>query len=114
MSAEPESATKPRSYALPSANDGVCEILLDIEAPKSKNVTMTLGNKEGEHVTLTYDVAANTLSFDRRESGITDFSQDFPAVTTTPVFGQNGHLELRLFYLTVQALKFSPTVVAES
>ncbi len=88
---------KPRSYALPSANDGVCEILLDIEAPKSKNVTMTLGNKEGEHVTLTYDVAANTLSFDRRESGITDFSQDFPAVTTTPVFGRNGHMELRLF-----------------
>ncbi len=88
---------KPRSYALPLANDGVCEILLDIEAPKSKNVTMTLGNKEGEHVTLTYDVAANTLSFDRRESGITDFSQDFPAVTTTPVFGRNGHMELRLF-----------------
>ena len=88
---------KARTFALPSANDGICEILLDIEAPKSKSVTLTLANKNGEHVTMIYDPAANTLSFDRRESGITDFSQDFPAVTTTPVFSHDGRMDLRIF-----------------
>ena len=46
---------------------------------------------------MIYDPAANTLSFDRRESGITDFSQDFPAVTTTPVFSHDGRMDLRIF-----------------
>lgn len=88
---------KARTFMLPSANDGICEISLDIEAPKSKSVTLTLANKNGEHVTMIYDTGANTLSFDRRESGITDFSQDFPAVTTAPVFSHDGRMDLRIF-----------------
>ena len=88
---------KSRTYALPTDNDGICEILLDIEAPKSKEVTLTLGNRKGEHVTMTYDVTGRTLSFDRRESGITNFSQDFPAVTTAPVYTHDGHMDLRIF-----------------
>lgn len=88
---------KAKTFDLPAANDGICEILLDIDAPKSKSVTLTLANKNGEHVTMTYDVVADTLSFDRRESGITDFSQDFPAVTATPVHGKNGKVSLRIF-----------------
>ena len=39
---------------------------------------LTLGNDKGEKVVMTYDAANGTLSFDRRESGITDFSQIFP------------------------------------
>ena len=46
---------------------------------------------------MTYDIAAHTLSFDRRESGIVDFSQDFPAVTVSPTFEVNGKISLRIF-----------------
>ena len=48
-------------------------------------------------MTLTYNAESKTLSFDRRESGITDFSQDFPAVTAAPTFDTDGKLSLRIF-----------------
>lgn len=89
--------TSGRTFRLPEANDGICEILLELEAPKNKEVTMTLGNKEGEQVTMIYNTGDNTLSFDRRKSGIVNFSQDFPAVTVAPTFSRDGNLSLRLF-----------------
>lgn len=89
--------TSGRTFGLPETNDGICEILLELEAPKNKEVTMTLGNKESEQVTMIYNTEDNTLSFDRRKSGIVDFSQDFPAVTVAPTFSHNGCLNLRLF-----------------
>ena len=35
--------------------------------------------------------------FDRRHSGIVDFSQDFPAVTTAPILKSGKMLSLRIF-----------------
>lgn len=58
---------------------------------------MTLSNAKGDKVVMTYDAAARTLAFDRRESGLVDFSQDFPAVTVAPVLGGNDKLSLRIF-----------------
>ena len=46
---------------------------------------------------MTYNPSAHTLSFDRRESGLTDFSKDFPAVTCCPTFETDGSVSLRLF-----------------
>lgn len=92
-----EIGKKARVFNLPAANDGICEILLDIDAKKSSAVSLTLGNKEGEKVVMVYDVAAHTLSFDRTKSGITDFSQNFPAVTVSPTFENNGKISLRIF-----------------
>ncbi len=46
---------------------------------------------------MTYAPAYDTLSFDRRESGLVDFSQDFPAVTTTPTFTAGEALPVRIF-----------------
>ncbi len=89
--------TKERKINLPTANDGICEILLTVDPRKASDVIMTLANNAGEHVTITYDVDAQTLAFDRRESGVTDFSQDFPAVTVTPVHSRDGLLNLRMF-----------------
>ena len=89
--------TKERKVDLPTANDGICEILLTVDPRKASDVIMTLANNAGEHVTMTYDVDAQTLAFDRRESGITDFSQDFPAVTVTPIHSRDGLLTLRMF-----------------
>ncbi|MCM1320154.1 MAG: DUF4980 domain-containing protein [Muribaculaceae bacterium] len=88
-------STTPVSYQLPVTNDGVCEILLDIDGAKRGTINFTLSNAKGEKVLMSYNVADQTLSFDRTQSGITDFSQDFPAVTVTPIYGKN--LSLRLF-----------------
>ena len=66
---------KGRSYQLPSANGGICEILLDIEAQKADSVMITLANKAGDEVVMCYDNAAHTVSFDRRRSGLVDFSE---------------------------------------
>ena len=85
------------SCPLPAANGGVCEILVDVNARKSSKIILTLANNAGEKVVMLYDVAAHTLSFDRRESGIVDFSQDFPAVTVAPTFEENGKISLRIF-----------------
>ena len=85
------------SYPLPAANGGVCEILVDGNARKSSKINLTLANNAGEKVVMLYDVAAHTLSFDRRESGIVDFSQDFSAVTVAPTFEENGKISLRIF-----------------
>lgn len=86
-----------RAYNLPASNGGVCEILFDINARKSKVVEIELKNKEEEKVVMKYDVAAHTLSFDRRKSGSVDFSQDFPTVTVAPTFETNNKISLRIF-----------------
>lgn len=88
---------KQRVYSLPTANDGICELLFDIDAAKSSAVAITLSNDKGEKVVMLYDAASHTLSFDRTESGLTDFSEGFPAVTATPTHEINGKISLRLY-----------------
>ena len=85
------------SYSLPAVHDGICEILFDMDARKSKVVAMTLSNEEGDKVVMKYDAERHTLSFDRRESGLVDFSENFPAVTVSPTFEDKGAISLRLF-----------------
>ena len=84
--------TLPRDMGLFRANGGICEIMLDVDASKASMVNLVLSNNQGEKVMMQYDPSAATLSFDRTESGITDFSEGFPTVTVTPtqVFGNNG------------------------
>ncbi len=88
---------KGRTYALPAANDGICEILLDVDARKADEVKLTLSNNSGNKVVMKYDVKARTLSFDRTESGIMGFSESFPAVTVAPTHEVDGKLTLRIF-----------------
>ncbi len=87
----------PREFALPASNDGVCEILLDLDCKKADSIDIDIANKAGEFVTLRYNSSDNTLSFDRRHSGIVDFSQDFPAVTVAPTFDNSKKVSLRIF-----------------
>lgn len=84
-------------YPLPTANDGVCEIVMDVDAQKAGSVTFTLSNNAGEKSVMTYSADDGTLSFDRTASGITDFSQDFPAVTVAPVHNNGASFTLRIF-----------------
>lgn len=86
---------KARSFKLPS--DGVCEIMLEIDAQKARTVTLTLSNSVGDKVDMIYDPSSATLSFDRRKSGIVDFSEAFPAITVAPTFNSDRKISLRLF-----------------
>ena len=85
--------SKPASYSLPQ----ICEITMDIDAAKAKTVDMVFSNKTGEKVIITYNVGDHSLSFDRRQSGIVDFNQDFASVTTSPTFENSGKVSLRIF-----------------
>lgn len=86
-----------RIFPLPQSNGGACEIILGLDSRKADSVNVRISNKAGESVILRYDTKAHTLSFDRRSSGITDFSQDFPTVTSAPTFETDGKLSLRIF-----------------
>ncbi len=88
---------KGKTYSLPTDNDGVCELLMNIEPGDASSVSLTFGNEAGEKSVLTYSPDSATLSFDRRESGVVDFSQDFPAITTTPTFGNGKNLSLQIY-----------------
>ena len=89
--------SRPLSIALPKANDGICEISLTLD-PKEKAVaSLELLNAMGEKCVLTFNPADRSLSFDRRQSGMVEFSRDFPAVTTVPVFSDGDKLSLRIF-----------------
>ncbi len=86
------------TFALPRQNSGVCEIELTIDPRKAEKVNLTLTNAEGDETLLTYNVAEATFSMNREKSGLTDFSEEFPATTTAPTFAKAGSdLKLRMF-----------------
>lgn len=85
------------TVSLPHENDGICEILMNVDARRTKQLKMKLSNKAQEEVVIVYDVTNETISFDRTHSGLVDFSQDFPAVTVSPTYAKDGSLDLRLF-----------------
>lgn len=82
-----------QKYAIPE----LCEILLTIDPAKANSVSLVLSNALGEHVDMIYDVKKETLSFDRRQSGIVDFSHDFPTATYAPTHSSDGKVSLRIF-----------------
>lgn len=88
---------KGKSFQLPSANSGICEIDVDFDASKASKVMLSLENKAGDVVTMTYDSKSRTMDFDRRKSGVVDFSDAFPAVTVAPTLENNGKVSLRIF-----------------
>ena len=89
--------SKSRSFALPVRNDGICEILFDIDAAKADEVEITMSNAGDEKVVMQYNPKAHTFSFDRNQSGITDFSKNFPAVTVSPTFEDSGKVSVRIY-----------------
>ena len=61
--------------------------IIELTTISKKNpTTLTLSNSKGEKVVMTIDPKTNTFTTDRRHSGITDFSEAFAAVTTTPLY----------------------------
>ena len=61
------------------------------------DIVLELQNNKGDRTTMTYDPARHTFEVNRRHSGDTSFSVDFPAVTSAPTFERDGKLGLRIF-----------------
>lgn len=57
---------------------------------KDKKAVLEISNPAGEMVTLTYDPAHLTLTFDRTQSGETGFSKEFPVKVKMPIFPRKG------------------------
>ena len=86
---------KPLHYKLPA--DGICEIDVTFQTGDADLVTLIVDNSEGEKIVMKYDSKNHTMSFDRRQSGVVDFSDKFPAVTSSPTFEKDGKINLRIF-----------------
>lgn len=100
LPARKQSATinaKGKSYQLPADRDGICEIAATLTIPKGATTDLTLSNAAGEKVVMTIDPAADSFSMDRTKSGITDFSEHFPAVTVAPARNGSNTYEVRIF-----------------
>lgn len=90
-------SSRPASFQLPTSNSGICEILLDIDAEGGDPVLIGLTNKVGDKVVMAYNPNNHTFEFDRRQSGVVNFNENFPAVTKAPTFEKNGKISLRIF-----------------
>lgn len=86
-----------RTFALPEAGGGICEIVAELDAMSADSLTLTLANSAGNRVVMTYNAGARTMSCDRTRSGIVDFSESFPAVTVAPTLERKGRIALRIF-----------------
>ena len=84
---------KGRSFRLPE----LAEICFDINPMKAEAVDIELSNTCGDKVVMTYTPETSELTFDRTQSGVVDFSNDFPAVTVAPTHSSGRTLGLRIF-----------------
>lgn len=82
--------------SIPADCLGAFELDLQMHYGSASKVEIVLSNKKNEKVTLVYDAKNSTFAIDRRESGVTSFSDDFPAVTTCPT-PKSAVQNLRLF-----------------
>ena len=75
-----------------------CEIVVDVQG----DMELTLANALGEQVVLKYDTDAKTFSMDRTRS-YASFSEAFPCVTTSPVYGDIKQLRIFVDRSSVEA-----------
>ncbi|MDE7463283.1 MAG: DUF4980 domain-containing protein [Muribaculaceae bacterium] len=88
---------KPASFKLPADNKGICMIEVDLDAQSSKDVEIILSNTAGEKVAMNFLPEESKFSFDRTQSGITEFSNEFPAVVWAPTLRNSKLQKLRIF-----------------
>lgn len=86
-----------KKVQLPKANDGICEIVLGATVPSGRNLVLVLSNEQGEKVEMKLDGTKKDFSMDRTKAGISDFSENFPAVTTGPIYPADDNYEFRIF-----------------
>jgi len=79
-----------------AGKDDAAELTLSFEPSTAKVFGVELSNDHGEKVVLTYDLAKLQVSMDRMQSGQSNFSASFAAVTSAPIEKQDVY-QLRLF-----------------
>lgn len=77
-------------------NEGAYEIEMTIKNSGASKIVFSLLNDKGEKVYMYYNIPMKQFVMDRSESGQTDFSKDFPAITVAPV-SDADNIRLRLF-----------------
>lgn len=77
----------------------VCEIVVDVKGSS----VITLQNGKGEKVVMRYDETERTFAMDRRESGITSFSDAFPVETIAPTHGVIRQLRIFVDNASIEA-----------
>ena len=85
-----EEITAARSKKPSKSLSEACEMVVNLKG----DATITLSNSKGEKVVMTYNAKGETFSMDRTLSGKTDFSSDFAAITTAPVYGKMNKLRI--------------------
>ena len=85
-----EEITSARSKKPSKSLSEACEMVVNLKG----DATITLSNSKGEKVVMTYKAKDETFSMDRTLSGKTDFSSDFAAITTAPVYGKMNKLRI--------------------
>lgn len=90
-------SSKEKTYTLPQEPDGLYEIIFSADLRQGQTLDFSLRNAEGEYVAMSIDPKADTFSMDRRQSGLTDFSEHFPAVTVSPALNGTGKYDVRIF-----------------
>jgi fructan beta-fructosidase len=83
------------SQPLPFAGESY-ELDADIALGTAGKISLHLLKSGAEQSVLTYDVATQTLAFDRTKSGKVAFSDRFSSIETMVVKPQNGRLKLHL------------------
>lgn len=77
-------------------NNGCYEIELKIDSQNAEVIGWQLFNSKGEEVNMYYNLIEKTFSMDRSKSGLTDFSNEFPALTIAPV-NNDKEITVRIF-----------------
>ena len=85
-----EEITAARSKKPSKSLSEACEMVVNLKG----DATITLSNSKGEKVVMIYNAKDETFSMDRTLSGKTDFSSDFAAITTAPVYGKMNKLRI--------------------
>ena len=77
-------------------NKGAYELEMIIKNSGASRIDLTLSNAKGEKVHMYFDTQRKQFAMERSESGLVDFSRDFPALTVAPV-ENTDNIYLRIF-----------------
>ena len=95
-----QEVTAARSKKASKELSEACELVVNLRG----NATITLSNGKNEKVVMNYDAKKETFSMDRTQSGKTDFSNDFAAVTTAPTYGKMKQLRIFIDKSSIEAI----------
>ncbi len=76
-----------------------CEIVVDVKS----SADIVLSNSKGEQVVMRYDAPGKTFTMDRKNSGLSDFSESFAAETVAPVHGNIKQLRIFVDHSSIEA-----------